>query len=60
MRKKALKIQHRLNPLHIHCRLVERGMNKRLSYASCIVYELFVFPWLRLVSSIMIYLSKKL
>ncbi|RLB82043.1 MAG: hypothetical protein DRH17_07220 [Deltaproteobacteria bacterium] len=39
-------IQHRINPLHVHCRLVERGINKPVSMRICRLYEAFVFSWL--------------
>ena len=41
-----LNIQHRLNPLHVYCRLVEKGLNKRLSICICKYYEVLVYSWL--------------
>ncbi len=41
-----LDIQHRLNPLHVHCRLVERGFKKRSALSICRYYEIFIYSWL--------------
>ena len=41
-----LKIQHRFNPLHVYCRLVERGLNKDLSISICKYYSIFIYSWL--------------
>jgi hypothetical protein len=41
-----LVIQHGLNPLHVYCRLVERGLNKTLSMSICRHYEMLVYGWL--------------
>jgi hypothetical protein len=38
-----LKIQHEYNPLHLYCRLIEKGFNKRLSMAICRYYELVIY-----------------
>ena len=46
MLKVMLNIQHRFNPLHVHCRLVERGVNKRSSLSICRYYEIFIYSWL--------------
>ena len=42
---KTLNVQDRLNPLHIHCRLVERGVNKRLSILICRCYQILFYSW---------------
>ena len=39
-------IQHRCNPLHVYCRLVERGIDRSVSMAICRAYETLVFRWL--------------
>ena len=41
-----LNIQHRLNPLHVHCRLVEWGFGKQLSLSICKHYQIFIYSWL--------------
>lgn len=41
-----LNIQHRLNPLHVYCRLIEIGMSKRFSFSVCKYYEILVYSWL--------------
>lgn len=38
--------QHRFNPLHVYCRVVERGANKRVSLVVCWLYEMFIYSWL--------------
>lgn len=46
MLNKLLNIQHRFNPLHVYCRLVERGINKRLSIFLCKYYEIIIYSWI--------------
>jgi len=41
-----LNMQHRLNPLHICCRLIERGFSKKLSLSICKYYEILIYSWL--------------
>ena len=41
-----LSIEHHFNPLHVYCRLVERGLNKRSSLSICRYYEIFIYSWL--------------
>lgn len=49
---KLLAIQHRLNPLHVYCRFLDRGLNRRLSTAICKSYERVIFFWFsRLIKS---------
>lgn len=43
---KFLHIQHRLNPLHLYCRFVDRGLNRAFSVSVCRYYEFLVFVWL--------------
>jgi hypothetical protein len=53
---KILAVQHRLNPLHVYCRFVERGYNKRLSLFACKAYERLVFAWISPLIKALIYL----
>jgi len=46
MEKFLLALQHRMNPLHVYCRLIERGMNREASLRVSRVYEHMVFRWL--------------
>ena len=46
MKDKILNIEHRFNPLHVYCRLIERGMNKRFSLSICRYYEILIYSWL--------------
>jgi len=41
-----LETQHRLNPLHVYCRLVERRVNKKISKVLCWHYEILIYKWL--------------
>jgi hypothetical protein len=43
MVEKLLVLQHRLNPLHVYCRFLDRGLNKRLSALLCRSYEILIF-----------------
>jgi hypothetical protein len=40
---KLLSIQHCLNPLHVYCRLLDRGIGRRLSLSACKTYEILLF-----------------
>jgi hypothetical protein len=44
--ERFLAIQHRLNPLHVYCRLLERGLGRRISTSIGKSYEALVFIWL--------------
>ena len=46
MEAMMLNIQHYLNPLHVHCRLVEIGLKKTLSKSLCKYYEILIYGWL--------------
>jgi hypothetical protein len=46
---RLLNAQHRLNPLHLYCRIVDRGLDRRLSLRICRAYEVAVFVWINLV-----------
>lgn len=41
-----LELQHRFNPLHVYCRLVDKGVNKEASLSICKYYEILVYSWL--------------
>jgi hypothetical protein len=53
---RILNIQHRINPLHIYCRLIDGGLDRRVSLAVCRYYEHLVFFWLRRVLKTLMYL----
>ncbi|MCF8060886.1 MAG: hypothetical protein K9M82_00080 [Deltaproteobacteria bacterium] len=38
------RVQHRTNPLHVYCRLVDLGMGRFLSRKVCVLYERLIFP----------------
>ena len=38
------RVQHKANPLHVYCRLVDLGMGRFLSRKVCVFYERLVFP----------------
>ena len=37
------RIQHRSNPLHVYCRLVDLGMGRFISRRICTFYEKVIF-----------------
>jgi len=39
-------MQHRLNPLHVYCRFMDRGYGRDTSSCWCRIYEIAVFSWL--------------
>ncbi|HID29311.1 MAG TPA: PEP-CTERM sorting domain-containing protein [Desulfobacterales bacterium] len=43
LKRIILNIQHRLNPLHVYCRLVERGLSKKSSLSICRYYEILIY-----------------
>jgi len=43
---KLLNIQHRFNPLHIYCRLIDKGLDRRFSFSICKYYEILIYSWL--------------
>ncbi len=49
---RILNIQDRLNPLHIHCRLVEKSFNRRLSISICRCYQILFYSWFCLLTEI--------
>jgi hypothetical protein len=53
---RILNIQHRINPLHIYCRLIDGGLDRRVSLTFCKYYEHLVFFWLKRVLKTLIYL----
>ena len=53
---KFLSIQHRLNPLHIYCRFLDRGLGKNLSAKVCRSYEILIFIWINWTIKVMVHL----
>jgi hypothetical protein len=43
---RLLSIQHRLNPLHLYCRLLDAGLSRDLSASLCRSYEIILFLWI--------------
>ena len=44
--KALIGVQHYLNPLHVYCRLLDRGLHKNVSILFCKYYEILIFIWL--------------
>lgn len=44
---RIFEIQHRMNPLHLYCRCMERGYGRGSSLFYCRIYEVTVFSWMR-------------
>jgi|WetSurMetagenome_2_1015567.scaffolds.fasta_scaffold1625425_1 hypothetical protein len=40
---KLLSAQHRLHPLHVYCRLLDRGINRKLAMFFCRTYGILFF-----------------
>jgi len=40
------KIRHHTNPLHIYCRLKERGLTKAKAMFICKLYEILFYGWM--------------
>jgi hypothetical protein len=46
MEARFLAIQHRINPLHVYCRFLDRGLSKRFSASICKSYEILIYSWI--------------
>ena len=55
-----LNIQHRFNPLHVHCRLVERGLSKGLSAFICKWYGILIYSWLARLTVLAVRICRRL
>lgn len=44
-------IQHRMNPLHVYCRFMDKGYARQTSFCCCRLYEIAVFSWVRRILS---------
>lgn|GEM_PF-2558649 len=52
---KTLAIQHRLNPLHVYCRLLDKGLNRKWSFFIGRYYEILIFFWLNVAIKVLIH-----
>jgi hypothetical protein len=41
-----LDFQHKVNPLHIYCRLLDKGFAPRISLRLSRCYEILIYKWL--------------
>jgi len=57
---KILHIQHCLNPLHVYCRLIDKGLNKRLSISICRSYEICIYSWLSWLTIITVQICRSI
>ena len=53
-----LDVQHRFNPLHVYCRLVDRGLSKKLSLSICRYYEILIYSWLAWFTIVVVWICK--
>jgi hypothetical protein len=53
-----LEMQHKCNPLHVYCRLIERGMDKHVSIRISRYYEILIYKWLAALSIVSIYVCR--
>ena len=49
-----IELQHRVNPLHVYCRLVDHRLDTRTSLRVCRCYEQLVYPWVLMVTTVSI------
>ena len=55
MVERFLSIQHRLNPLHVYCRLLDRGLGMGLSTSICKSYEIAIYVWISWIIKAMVH-----
>ena len=55
-----LNIQHRFNPLHVHCRMVENGFGKKITTSFCKWYGILVYSWLVRLTIMAVWISRRL
>jgi hypothetical protein len=53
--RRFLTIQHQLNPLHLYCRLLDKGLSREASAVLCRYYEVLVFVWLSAILKLCIH-----
>lgn len=53
-----LEMQHKFNPLHVYCRLIERGMDKHVSIRISRFYEILIYKWFAALSVLSIYFCR--
>lgn len=53
-----LEMQHKFNPLHVYCRLIERGIDKHISIRISRFYEILIYKWLAALSVVSIYFCR--
>ena len=46
MESLILHFQHKVNPLHIYCRLLDKGLTPRISLRLSRCYEILIYKWL--------------
>lgn len=55
MVERFLSIQHSLNPLHVYCRLLDRGLGRGLSATICKSYEIAIYVWISWIVKTMVH-----
>ncbi len=46
MESLILNFQHKFNPLHIYCRLLDKGFDPRISLRLSRCYEILIYKWI--------------
>jgi len=46
MKSLILNFQHKFNPLHIYCRLLDKGFDPRISLRLSRYYEILIYKWI--------------
>lgn len=55
--KNILAIQHRINPLHLYCRFLDRGYKRNTSTYCCKLYEIAVFSWVKKILRCVLFIA---
>ena len=53
-----LNFQHNFNPLHIYCRLIDKGVAPRTSLRLSRCYEILIYKWITPLSYFLIFFSQ--
>lgn len=53
-------VQHRCNPLHVYCRLIEKGISREVSIRLSRAYEASIYWWLIFFLTVVSFLVNRL
>jgi len=58
MESLIFNFQHKSNPLHIYCRLLDKGLNPQTSLRLSRYYEILIYKWLTQLVFILFFLFR--